>query len=118
MAKTKLTPRPHFRLHIKHGVAIGPGKAQLLGQIAELGSITAAGRAMGMAYRTAWLLVDSMNEHFKEPLVLSTRGGASGGGAALTPLGQEVLSCYVRMEQRALKAIAKDVEHLESLIRR
>ena len=53
MAKTKLTPRPHFRLHIKHGVAIGPGKAQLLGQIAELGSITAAGRAMGMAYRTA-----------------------------------------------------------------
>lgn len=72
---------------------------------------------MGMSYRTAWALVGSMNEDFLEPLVTVTRGGATGGGATLTPLGEEVLRCYRKMELLALKAIAKEVEHLKGLIR-
>ncbi len=89
----------------------------LLELIAELGSISQAGKAMGMSYRTAWQLVTSMNEHFVEPLVVSTKGGAQGGGARLTPMGQDVLRRYRAMERRALKAIAKDIDHLDSLIR-
>ena len=116
MRKQAIEPQPRFRLQIKHGVAIGPGKAELLEHIAELGSISAAGKAMGMGYRTAWLLVSSMNEHFKQPLVLAAKGGVGGGGAALTSLGKEVLRRYRAMERRALKAIASDVRHLESLI--
>jgi molybdate transport system regulatory protein len=42
-------------------IAMGPGKADLLEAIAAQGSISAAGRAMGMSYRRAWLLVDAMN---------------------------------------------------------
>lgn len=118
MPRQTIEPQPRFRLQIKHGVAIGPGKAELLEHIAELGSISAAGKAMGMGYRTAWLLVSSMNEHFREPLVIGSKGGVGGGGTALTPLGKEVLRRYRAMERRALKAIAKDVAHLESLIRR
>jgi molybdate transport system regulatory protein len=117
-AASKIDARPRFRLQLKHGVAIGPGKAELLERIAELGSISAAGRAMGMGYRTAWLMVGSMNAHFREPLVSSTKGGVNGGGAALTPLGAEVLRRYRTMERHALKAIGKDIEQLESLIRR
>ena len=117
MPTAKIDAQPHFRLQLKHGVAIGPGKAELLEHIAALGSISAAGKAMGMGYRTAWLMVNSMNAHFKEPLVSSTKGGSNGGGAVLTKLGTDVLSRYRAMELRALKAISKDIEHLESLIR-
>lgn len=117
MAPAKLDPKTHFRLQIKHGVAIGPGKAALLEKILELGSIAQAGKAMGMGYRTAWLLVGSMNAHFKSPLVESARGGAGGGGATVTALGREVLTRYRAMERKALKAISGDVEKLASLIR-
>ena len=94
MRRQTIEPQSRFRLQIQHGVALGPGKAQLLEHIAELGSISAAGKAMGMGYRTAWLLVSSMNEHFKRPLVIGSKGGVGGGGAALTSLGEEVLRRY------------------------
>jgi molybdate transport system regulatory protein len=118
MATRKLSAQANFRLQIKHGVAIGPGKAAMLEKIADLGSISAAGRALGMGYRTAWLLVDTMNANFKEPLVLSTKGGSGGGGAQLTPTGVDVLARYRAMEKRALKAIVKDVAYLQALIRK
>ncbi|BEP52036.1 winged helix-turn-helix domain-containing protein [Variovorax sp. V116] len=117
MPKRRVTPEPNIRLQIAHGVAIGPGKADLLERIAELGSISQAGNAMGMSYRTAWALVGSMNEDFLEPLVAVTRGGATGGGASLTPAGKDVLACYRKMERLALKAIAKEVVHLQALLR-
>ena len=117
MPRRRIEPEPNFRLQIKRGVALGPGKVALLELIAELGSISQAGKAMAMSYRTAWELVRSMNEDFVEPLVANTKGGVGGGGATLTPLGKEVLRRYRAMERRALKAISKDIAHLESLIR-
>lgn len=118
MPKRQIQPQPNFRLQLKHGVAIGPGKAALLEHIAALGSISQAGRAMGMSYRTAWQLVATMNEHFVEALVVSTKGGTNGGGAQLTTLGQDVLERYRAMEARALDAIGQDIADLEKLIRR
>ena len=63
---------------------LGPGKAELLGRIAETGSIAAAGRQMDMSYKRAWMLVEELNAAFQAPLVTSTRGGPGGGGARLT----------------------------------
>jgi len=60
----------------EHG-ALGPGKTRLMELIAETGSISAAGRAMGMSYRRAWLLVDSLNIAFREPLVAKQTGAAA-----------------------------------------
>lgn len=117
MPRRRIAPEPNFRLQLKHGVALGPGKVALLELIEELGSISQAGKAMHMSYRTAWQLVASMNEDFVAPLVASTKGGAQGGGAQLTPMGQDVLRRYRAMEQRALKAIAKDIDQLDALIR-
>ena len=90
MPRRRIEPAPNFRLQIKRGVVLGPGKVALLEQIAELGSISQAGKAMQMSYRTAWALVTDMNEHFVEPLVASAKGGRGGGGAGLTPLLQEL----------------------------
>jgi molybdate transport system regulatory protein len=117
MPRRRIEPTPNFRLQIKRGVVLGPGKVALLEHVAELGSISRAGQAMQMSYRTAWALVTDMNAHFIEPLVTSTKGGKGGGGASLTPLGKEVLRRYRAMERRALKAISKDIAQLETLIR-
>ena len=98
--------------------ALGPGKADLLHRIAETGSIAAAGRAMTMSYRRAWLLVEEMNAMFHEPLVETTKGGrGGGGGAVLTPLGREVLRRYRNMERSTARAISKDLDSLRRLLR-
>ena len=80
--------------------AFGPGKADLLERIAAEGSISKAAKAMDMSYSRAWQLVDSMNNHFRKPLVEPKTGGKRGGGADLTKAGEEVLSLYRKMEQR------------------
>ena len=73
------------------GARIGPGKAALLESIRNTGSISAAARDMGMDYKRAWTLLDSMNQTFTEPVVSAASGGARGGGARLTAFGAEVL---------------------------
>jgi molybdate transport system regulatory protein len=89
------------------GAGIGPGKAKLLECIRDTGSISAAAREMGMSYKRAWLLLDSMNQAFTEAVVIAAPGGAGGGGARLTPFGAEVLERYRRIHNRA-SAIATD----------
>ena len=82
-------------------LAIGPGKADLLDAIVAHGSISAAGRALGMSYRRAWQLVDEMNRCFDPPLVETLRGGGLERGARITPTGTTVLAAYREMERQA-----------------
>ena len=103
---------------IEPDVAIGPGKADLLEAIRDTGSISAAGRNLGMSYRRAWLLVDELNRHLGAPVVEAVTGGAKGGGAALTRVGEEVLARYRSMEQSCREAIAGDMQALKALVRR
>ncbi|MBB3316298.1 molybdate transport system regulatory protein [Rhizobium sp. BK176] len=87
---------------------------ELLEHIRETGSISAAGRAMDMSYRRAWLLVSDMNRMFLEPVVESQRGGQKGGGAALTPFGDELLARFRKMEQVMKATLADDLAWLEA----
>ncbi|MGY1490180.1 winged helix-turn-helix domain-containing protein [Methylobacillus pratensis] len=105
-----------IRLPYQHLVAIGPGKADLLEAIDKSGSISAGARAMGMSYKRAWDLVDAMNKSFREPLVATATGGSHGGGAKVTPFGQDVLARYRAMEAKANHSIAQDAEALVSLL--
>ena len=91
-----------LRLKLPEGAVFGPGKALLLEYISTDGSISAAGRRMGMSYKRAWGLVEEMNTAFRAPLVESSRGGAKGGGARVTALGAEVLAMYRRLESGTL----------------
>ena len=85
-------------------VALGPGKADLLQAINETGSIAGAGRQLGMSYKRAWSLVETLNSMFRAPLVDAAKGGTGGGGAALTPLGQTILSAYRTLEITSSRA--------------
>ena len=96
-----------------HG-ALGPGKIRLLEMIDEHGSITLAGRAMGMSYRRAWLLVDSLNRMFRAPVVATQAGGAGGGGTRLTELGRELVRRYRLMENQAAAAVQESLRALEA----
>jgi molybdate transport system regulatory protein len=104
-----------LQLYCGDEIAMGPGKADLLEAIGREGSISGAGRAMGMSYRRAWLLVDTMNRCFAEPLVEAH----SGSGARLTPAGEAALADYLALAERAEHAAAGAAfERLESAIRK
>lgn len=117
LSTSSLDARTRFRVQIKHAVAIGPGKADVLQAIAETGSIAEAGRRLGMSYQRVWSLVRAMNGDFVEPLVFTQRGGSAGGGAGLTPTGHRVLTIYRSVEQDAERAVAKRLPQLLALIR-
>lgn len=112
--------RLKIQLRIVSGevIALGPGKVELLEAIRDKGSISAAGRAMSMSYRRAWDLVATMNRSFKQALVITETGGAHGGGAHLTPFGQEVVARFRAMETRAHAALSEDFAMIQSMLER
>jgi molybdate transport system regulatory protein len=111
MARLKLT------VILASGARIGPGKAKLLESIRSTGSISAAAREMGMSYKRAWLLLDSLNAAFQQVVVTTTLGGPGGGGAQLTDFGRELLERYRRMEEQAQAKLGEDLAHLEHVAR-
>lgn len=110
------TPKPQIRIMFRKAIAMGPGKADLLRAIDEAGSISAAARSLGMSYRRAWLLVDTMNQCFKAPVVETLTGGKAGGGAAVTGFGMEVLRRYDLMQAKAASSVARELRSFASLM--
>ncbi len=109
------TLRLTLRIDLANGARLGPGKAQLLALIVEHGSIRAAGAAMGMSYRRAWLLADEINRMFREPSIFTRHGGKSGGGAGLTPFGETLLAACRRMDAESRMALQNELAWLEKM---
>ena len=105
--------RARLSLVFTSGTRIGPGKVALLQSVRDTGSISAAAREMKMDYKRAWILIESMNRAFDQPLVARVRGGKGGGGAALTSFGADVLARYRRVEAAVLRAARTDLRALE-----
>ena len=106
---TRLT----LRIDFDESRALGPGKIRLLEVLGRTGSISAAGRALGMSYRRAWMLVDALNQTFRHPVVETRGGGVGGGGASLTPFGASLVADYRAMEEEAHAALARHLAKLE-----
>jgi molybdate transport system regulatory protein len=107
-----------FRLVLKPGFALGPGKADLLDAIADTGSLAGAGARLGMSPKRVWGLVREMNAAFRDPLVETEKGGTGGGGSArLSDTGRLVLERYRVMEAEANAVIAAGVTELRGLMR-
>jgi molybdate transport system regulatory protein len=105
-----------LRIEFGDAEALGPGKVRLLELLDELGSISAAGRAMGMSYKQDWSLIDAMNRTFAQPVALGRAGGAKGGGAGITPFGRDLAKRYRRMEAAANKATSADMRALSRAV--
>lgn len=109
--------KPRIRVVVGGDIALGPGKVELLAYIAETGSIAEAAKRMEMSYMRAWTLVRQMERCFTGPLIERQRGGATRGGAQLTPLGTRVLELYQQMETEALRAMAKSWRELQKRLK-
>lgn len=105
--------RIKLQLFVGDERAFGPGRADVLAAVDREGSISAAGRSLGMSYRFTWNLIASMNDCFREKLVLAAPGGTKGGGAVLTDAGRAALDAYRRLE--ADMVAASECEALDIL---
>jgi molybdate transport system regulatory protein len=106
----------HLRIDFGGERSIGPGKIRLLELVNQTGSISAAGRALAMSYRQAWLLIDEMNHMFREPVVTAQTGGGGGGGAVVTETGNDIVRLYREMERRAYGASTPEIRSLARLL--
>jgi molybdate transport system regulatory protein len=115
---TQATAPLRLTLRIDHAGRhmLGPGKVRLLELIGEHGSISGAGRAMGMSYRRAWLLVEALNATFATQVVAAKPGGSGGGGARLTEMGQEVVRRYRAIEHAADAVAATELAALRDAL--
>ena len=100
-----------LRIDFAEGSRLGPGKVALLEAIVRQGSIAAAARELGMGYRTAWLLIDSLNTMFVEPVV-TTLPGRRDGGTEVTVFGNQLIATFHRMEELNRAAIRAEVATL------
>lgn len=115
--RDEIRARPRWRLTKGRDIALGPGKADLLEAILQRGSISAAARLLGMSYRRAWLLVQTMNRCFAAPLVATpARGAWRGSGATLTSEGRRALELYRRIEAASERAAGASLRRLTRML--
>ncbi|MDP2133744.1 MAG: LysR family transcriptional regulator [Sulfuritalea sp.] len=114
-ARNNALVRP--RIQLGDAVALGPGKIDLLRAIGEMRSISGAARRLGIAYKRAWLLIDTLNQGFGRPVVTTATGGKGGGGARLTPLGEQIVLGYDALERRINESAQAEVAALRRLLR-
>lgn len=110
--------RVRLHIHLDGNHTLGPGKVQLLEGVRDHGSISAAARAMEMAYRHAWEMIDDLNQGFRRAVVETASGGRAGGGARLTEFGEELVRRFRAMEVSTERAIARDLRALDPSLAR
>jgi molybdate transport system regulatory protein len=84
---------------------VGPGRFQLLSALRRTGSINAAASDAGISYRRAWGQIREMERLLGQPLIVSNRGGKSGGGTELTAGAKKLIEDYEKLRRRVNKAI-------------
>tara|TARA_Y100000588_G_C13721275_1_gene697388 strand:- start:94 stop:474 length:381 start_codon:yes stop_codon:yes gene_type:complete len=116
MADASQDYQPQIRILFGSATTLGPGKVTVLETIAKTGSISATARELGMSYRRCWMLVDSLNHCFCEPVITTVTGGTNGGGAAITPFGCEIIRRYRDIETKAAHSVRSEIDALCALM--
>jgi molybdate transport system regulatory protein len=92
-------PVVRFRIDFSGHSSVGPGKISLLEAIRDTGSLSQGARNLGMSYRRAWLLVESLRQSFREPVTVASTGGKDGGGMLVTEFGDALIKGYRQLER-------------------
>lgn len=95
------------------GTFLAEGRIELLKLIDETGSISKAAKEMKMSYKKAWEMVDSMNKSAREPLMVKSIGGKTGGGSQLTNYGKDVIQKFEELKRRSRKSIDEIMKELK-----
>lgn len=90
----------------KSGIGfLDPVNTRLLIEIKKSGSLNCAAKTMNISYQYAWKIINAMNSLAAEPMVLKQRGGARGGGAAITLFGEKMLRDYQSIQNQINKIV-------------
>ncbi len=92
-------PVVRFRIDFAAHSSVGPGKIRLLEAIRDAGSLSQGARNIGISYRRAWLLVDSLNQSFRKRVTVANTGGRDGGGMLVTAFGGALIKSYRKLER-------------------
>ena len=111
-----VTPVIRFRIDFAANSWIGPGKIELLEAIRRHGSLTRAARSLGMSYRRAWLLIESLNSYFQESVTQATTGGKGGGGVTITRFGESLIKSYRELSRDIAIAAARRLPSIARLV--
>src|ERR1700735_4773112 len=114
----KQAPLIRFRIDFAENSNLGPGKIALLEGIRTCGSLSEAARRMGISYRRAWLLLDSLNKSFDVPATVNSAGGRGGGGAEITPFGVLLIERYREVERKLNDVAGECLEEIRSRVKR
>jgi molybdate transport system regulatory protein len=107
-----------FRIDFAENSNLGPGKIALLEGIRACGSLSEAARRMGVSYRRAWLLLDSLNNSFNVPATVNSVGGRGGGGSEVTPFGILLIERYREMERKLNDVAGECLEEIRRQVNR
>ncbi len=95
-------------LFLRRGASrVGAERIALLEAVAELGSISAAAKRLGLSYKGAWDGVQALNNLFDGPLIAAQPGGRSGGAAQVTDRGLAVIAAFHKVETELAAAPKK-----------
>lgn len=103
-------PIVRFRIDFAEHSSLGPGKIRLLEAIRDSGSLSQGAREIGMSYRRAWLLVESLKQSFREPVTLASAGGRDGGGMLVTEFGDALIKSYRELERDFATSAARRLQ--------
>lgn len=112
----KQAPLIRFRIDFAEYSNLGPGKIALLEGIRTHRSVSEAARQMGMSYRRAWLLLDSLNKTFDVRATVNSAGGRGGGGAEITPFGVLLIERYREVERKLNEVAGECLREIRSRV--
>ena len=108
------TKKPGIRLkvYVREDM-VGGGKLELLKIVGETGSISSAAKSIGLDYKRAWFLLDTLQRCFKEPLFITHRGGGASSGTFLTDLGTQLIERFDKTDTEVKKVTSNFLNWLE-----
>ena len=96
-------------------VLLGEGRVQLLKAIETEGSLSKAAKTLGLSYKKAWQLIDSVNKSAKNPVTINSTGGKGGGGAELTDYGKQLIVVFDEINRNCWNFLDEQVQKLDEL---
>ena len=105
MDHVDVRPVPHLAFQKGQQIMLDETDALLLRRVSETGSLSEAARKMGISYRNAWGRIRKLESNYRLRILDTQVGGASGGGARLTPQGLALFKEFRHMRKYLFNAV-------------
>ena len=109
--KTK-KPGIRLKIYVREDM-VGGGKLDLLKLVGEKGSISSASKEMGLDYKRAWFLLDTLQRCFSEPLFITSRGRGLKSGTKLTEFGENLIKKFNETDKKVKNVTNEFLSWLE-----